>query len=169
MCIHCLGHFPYCLLPPPTPPTPHASRKDLFCPLLQFCWRENIRDNKKGIAFLLAWDKDSSTERFLALLPCTCVLQPTLVRLYQTSSLFPIHLPIVTWVSLWLLYSLLYSGHIKHFQVLCFLPFPYSSCMHSPLSMWPVSHNITAFILGLKSSSEGEHTIFDLSSLTNFV
>jgi hypothetical protein len=26
---------------------------------------------------LLVWDKDSHTERFLALLPCSCVLQPT--------------------------------------------------------------------------------------------
>jgi hypothetical protein len=76
----------------------------LFCPLLQFCWRENIRDNKKDIAFLLVWDKDSCTESFLALLPCTCVLQPTLIHLYQTSSLFPSHLPIVTSASLRLLY-----------------------------------------------------------------
>jgi hypothetical protein len=30
---------------------------------------------------LLVWDKD--TERFLVLLPCTCVLQPRLVHLYQ--------------------------------------------------------------------------------------
>jgi hypothetical protein len=36
---------------------------------------------------LLVWDKDSYTERFLALLPCTCVLQPEFVCLYQTSSL----------------------------------------------------------------------------------
>jgi hypothetical protein len=41
--------------------------------------KKNIRDNKKDIAFLLVWDRDSYTERFLALLPCTCVLQPTLV------------------------------------------------------------------------------------------
>jgi hypothetical protein len=43
-------------------------------------------------------------ERFVALLPCTCVLQPKLVHLYQTSSLLPGHLPIVTSVSLRLLY-----------------------------------------------------------------
>jgi hypothetical protein len=29
----------------PSPPSCH----NLFCPLLQFCWRENIRDNKKDI------------------------------------------------------------------------------------------------------------------------
>jgi hypothetical protein len=53
------------------PPTPITSRQNIFCLLLQFCWRENIRDNQKNIAFLLVWDKDSYTERFLALLPCT--------------------------------------------------------------------------------------------------
>jgi hypothetical protein len=64
-----LSLSPPCYLPP--------FRQNLFSPpLLQFCWRENIRDNKKDIAFLLVWDKDSYTERFLALLPCTCVLQP---------------------------------------------------------------------------------------------
>jgi hypothetical protein len=50
--------------------------------VLPFCWRENIRDNMKDIAFLLVWDKDSHTERFLVLLLCTCVLQPILVHLY---------------------------------------------------------------------------------------
>jgi hypothetical protein len=40
---------------------------------------KNIKDNKKNMVFLLVWDKDSYTKRFLALLPCTCVLQPTLV------------------------------------------------------------------------------------------
>jgi hypothetical protein len=50
-----------------------------------------------------------------------------LVHLYQASSLLPSPLPTVASVSLRLLYSLLYSGHINHFQVLGFLPFPYSS------------------------------------------
>jgi hypothetical protein len=30
------------------------------------------------------------------LLPCTCIIKPKLIHLYQTSSLFPSHLPIVT-------------------------------------------------------------------------
>jgi hypothetical protein len=129
---------------------PYPSKQNLFCPLvLQFCWRENISDNKKDIAFLLVWDKDSYTERFLELLPCTCVLQPTLVHLHQTSSLLPGPLPIAASASLRWLYLLLYSGHINHFQVLGFLPFPYSSCMCSPLSVWRMSTNITAFALGL--------------------
>jgi hypothetical protein len=78
---------------------------------------------------LLLWVKDSYTERFLALLPCTCELQPTLVHLCQTSSLLPGPLPIVASASLRLLYSLLYSEHINHIQVLGFLPFLYLSCV----------------------------------------
>jgi hypothetical protein len=66
-----------------------GSRLNLFCSLvLWFCWRDNIGNNK-DIAFLLVWDEDSYTERFLALLPCTCVLQSTgssLSDLFATSS-----------------------------------------------------------------------------------
>jgi hypothetical protein len=133
---------------PPLTLFPHsqASRENPFHPLvLQFCWRENIRDNKKDIAFLLVWDNDSYTERFLALFPCTSVLQPTLVHLYQTSSLLPSPLPIVASASLKLLYSLIYSGHIntsfRFSSFSLFLP-----CVCSPLSVWPVSHNITAVV-----------------------
>jgi hypothetical protein len=76
--------YVYTLFGPSLSPAPYtpASRQNLFHPLLQFCWRENMRDSKKDIAFLLAWDKDSYTERFLPLLPCTCVLQPQLFHLY---------------------------------------------------------------------------------------
>jgi hypothetical protein len=149
MCVHCLAISPPCS--PPVPSFHHlASRQNLFCPLFWFCWRENMRDNKNDIAFLLVWDKDSYTKKVLALLPCTSVFQHELVHLYQTSSLLPGHLPFVASVSIRLLYLLLYSGHIKNFQVLGFLHFPYSSCMRSPLSVWPMS-NITAFVLGLNS------------------
>jgi hypothetical protein len=65
-------------------PTP-ASRKNLFGPLvLRLCWRENISADKKDRVFLLVWDKDSYTKRFLALFPYTCVLQTTLVHLFTT-------------------------------------------------------------------------------------
>jgi hypothetical protein len=146
--------YVHTLFRPSLPLAPYLPPSNHFLPcfqaaLLQFCWRENLRDNKKDIAFLLAWDKDMYTERFLALLPCTCILQPELVHPYQTSSLIPSHLPIVASTSLRLLYSLLYGGHIKHFQVLGFLPFPYSSHVWSPISVWPMSDNITAFVLGL--------------------
>jgi hypothetical protein len=164
MCIHCRAISP-------TFPNSLTFRQNLFCPPLQLCWREDIRDNKKDKAYLLFWDKDSYTERFLALFPCTCVLQPNPNWFISTR---PLHYfttsqsPIVTSVSLRLLYLLLYSRHIKHFQVLVFLPFPWSSCTHSLLSVWPMSNNITAFVLGLKSAYEGEHMIFGLVSQANF-
>jgi hypothetical protein len=68
-----------------------------------------------------------------------------LVHLYQISSLLPGPLPIEASASLRLLYPLLYSKHINYIQVLGFLLFPYSSHVQSPLSVWPMSNNITAF------------------------
>jgi hypothetical protein len=106
--------------------------------------------------FLLVWDKDSYTERFLALLLCTCVLQPTLVHLYQTSSLLRSPHLIVASGSLRLLCLLLYSEDINHIKVLGFLPFPYFSYVHPPLSVWPMSNNINAFVLGLWSAYKEE-------------
>jgi hypothetical protein len=84
-------------------PTLLTSRQNLICPL-QFCWRVDISNIKKDIALLLVWHKDRYTERFLALLPCTYVLQPKLIHVYLTSSLLPVHLPMVTSVVLRLLY-----------------------------------------------------------------
>jgi hypothetical protein len=137
-CFYIYFHV-YTLFGTSSPSLP-LSGPNMFYPLW-FCWRENIGDNKKDITFLPVWDKDSY-KRVVALLPCTCVLQPTLVHLYQTSSLLPGHLPIVASVSLRLLYWLLYSEHINHFQVLGFLPFPYSSHMCFPFSVLPTSNNI---------------------------
>jgi hypothetical protein len=92
---------PFSLTLTPTGPT---SRQNLFCSLvLWFCWRESIGGNKKYISFLLVWDKESYAERFLVLLPCTYVLQPTVVHPYQTSALLPGPLPIVASASLRLL------------------------------------------------------------------
>jgi hypothetical protein len=68
MCIHCLCHLPFPLAHSPT-----ASRQNPICPLvLRFCWRESKDDKDKMC--LPIWNKDSYTERFLALLPWTCVL-----------------------------------------------------------------------------------------------
>jgi hypothetical protein len=80
-------------------------------------------DEKKTLALLLVWDNDSYTERFLALHPCTCVLQYRLVHLYQTSSQLPGPLPTEVSASLTLLYSLLFSEPINHIQVFGFLLF----------------------------------------------
>jgi hypothetical protein len=77
------------------------------------------------------------------------VLQPKLVHLYQTSSLLPGPLPIVASASLKLLYLFLCSEHINHLKVFSFLSFLYPSCVHSSLSVQPMSNNITAFVLGL--------------------
>jgi hypothetical protein len=77
------------------------------------------------------------------------VFQPTLVHLYQTSSLLPCPLHRMASASLRLLYLHTYSGHISHIQVLGFLPFPYFSHVRSPLSVLPMSNNITTFVLGL--------------------
>jgi hypothetical protein len=126
MCIHCLGHLS---------PTP-ASRQNLLCLLLQFFWRGNIKANKKDTAFLLAWAKDSYTERLLALLPCTCVLQPELVHLYMTSSLPPSHLPVVACRFKITIFTLLQWAH-QTLSSFGFLLFPYSSFMCLPLNMWP--------------------------------
>jgi hypothetical protein len=49
-----------------------------------------------------------------------------LVHLYQTTSLLPGLLPIVASASLRLYYSLLYSEHTNHIQVLGFFSFPIS-------------------------------------------
>jgi hypothetical protein len=113
MCIHYLGNLPRLVL--------------------WFCWRENIKDNKKNTAFLLVSDKDSYTEKFLVLFPCIYVLQPKLIHFYQTSSLFPGPLLIVASASLRLFYFLLYSEHINRIQIFVFLLFPYSSCAWFPL------------------------------------
>jgi hypothetical protein len=145
----CTHSHVYTLFEPPPTPLPDSGQT-LFRPLiLQTCWRQNIRDYKKDIAFFKVWNKGSCTERFIALLPCTCVFQPTLVHTCQTSSLLPSPLLTVALASLILLYSLLYSEPINHIQVLSFLFFLYSSHALSPLSLWPMSNNITALALGL--------------------
>jgi hypothetical protein len=98
MYTHYLGHLPLS----------SCSGKNLFCPLvLLFCWRKNIYSNKKDIMFFIVWDEESYIGGFLALFPCTCVLQPILLHLYQTSSLLPSFLPIKVAASLRLIRSLL--------------------------------------------------------------
>jgi hypothetical protein len=115
---------------------------------LQFCRRKNIKDGKKDMAFCQFEIKIAVWE-ILVLLPCTCVLQPKLVHLYQTPSLLPSALPMVTSASWGLLYSFLYSDYINHIQGFGFLPLPYPSHVQSPFSVWPMSNNITAFVWGL--------------------
>jgi hypothetical protein len=77
--------------------------------------------------FLLVWDKDHYTGNFLVLFPCTYVLKPQFINLFQSSSLLPSLLQMVALASLKFLYSFLYSEHINHIQVLHFLPLAYTS------------------------------------------
>jgi hypothetical protein len=113
----------YTLFVPPRPPTlvsytfPTFGQKLFHPPVLWFCRRKTIKDNKKNMAFLLVCNKDSYIGRFFVLFPCCiCVLQPNLHHLYQTSSLLLNPIPIVALASLRLLYSFLYSDHINHIQ-----------------------------------------------------
>jgi hypothetical protein len=117
------------------PPTPSPCQ-NLFCPpILWFCGRKNIKDKMRNVAFLLVWDKDSYTGRFLVLFLCMYILQSQLVKLYQSSSLLPSPFPMVAPGNLRLLYSFPYSEHIKHIQVFVFLPLLYPSCVWPPLSV----------------------------------
>jgi hypothetical protein len=143
-----------------------ASRQYLFWPL-QFCWREDISNNKKDSIFA-SWDKDSYTERFLALLPCTSVLQFKLIISTRPLHYFPVTFPY--WPLFVLRLTILDPLQWAHetLSSFGFPTFPYSSCMCPSLSMWPMINNITEFVLDLKFAYEGEHTIFGFLSLANF-
>jgi hypothetical protein len=112
MCIHYLGHPPYL---PPQPP----GRTCSALLLSNFVEEKNIKDNKKNVLFLLMWDMDSYTGRFFVLFLCTCVLQPTLVHLYQTSSLLP---------------SPLSHSGLGQFKIIIFTPIQWVHQPHS--SFW---------------------------------
>jgi hypothetical protein len=72
MCVHCLGHFSPQHLPPHFQAAP-------VLPLSLILLKTRHKHNKEDKVFLLV--KDSYTERFLALLSCTNVLQLTLIHL----------------------------------------------------------------------------------------
>jgi hypothetical protein len=116
----------------PTPQSPGRTYSTLL--FSDFCWRKKIKEKRE---VLLAWDKDNYIRRVLALLLCTCVIQPKMVHLYQTSSLLPSPLEIVASDSLRLLYSLFYSKHINHIQGFGFLPFSIPPMCGLPLVCYP--------------------------------
>jgi hypothetical protein len=91
-------------LPPPSPLHPPHLQAEPVLPSSPILLNSRHKQYKERHSIFASWVKDSYTERFLAFLPCTCVLQPKLIHLYQTSSLLPSHLPIVTSVILRLLY-----------------------------------------------------------------
>jgi hypothetical protein len=94
---------PPCLPPLASPPNLSPFQADPVLPFSPILLKRRHKHNKKDSVFA-SWDKNSYTERYLALLPCTCVLQPELIYLYQTSLLLLRHLPILTSVVLRLLY-----------------------------------------------------------------
>jgi hypothetical protein len=70
------------LVPPTLGKTYHAF---LFS---DFVEQKNIKDKKRNTAFLLVCDKDSYKGKFFVLFSCMYLLQPQLVHLYYSSSLF---------------------------------------------------------------------------------
>jgi hypothetical protein len=96
------------------------------------------------MAFLLVLHKNSYTERFLALLSCICVLQPTL-QLFATSlspSLSGLCQFKVT------IFAPLQWAHQPHLSFRIPYFFIILPCTFS-ISVWPMSNNIAAFVLGL--------------------
>jgi hypothetical protein len=151
----------------PLPPQPLFTYRNLFCVLaLQFCWRENII---RKTAFLLVWDKDKLYREIPIIASIKMCIAThigwSLPDLF-TTSWFSSHSGLCQFKIT--VFAPLQWAHQPH-SSFSFLPFPYSFCVHSPLSVWPMSNNITAFVLGLKSTYEGEHRIFRLLSLANFV
>jgi hypothetical protein len=104
MCIHCLGHFsPATPCPLPLPPTSPRFQVEPVLPFSPILLKTGHKQQERQSVFA-SWDKDSYTERFLALLPCVSVLQPKLIHLYLTFSLVPNPFPILTSVALRFLY-----------------------------------------------------------------
>jgi hypothetical protein len=75
----------------------------LFCPFLQFSWREDISNNKKDIQVLLVWDKDSYTASIASMHMCiTTWIDSSLPDLFTTSQshshsdLYPFKVTILT-------------------------------------------------------------------------
>jgi hypothetical protein len=104
MYIHYLGHLPLPLQAEPVLPS---------CSLILL--RENIKDNKKIMVFLLVWDRIAIQGDSL------CCFH---AHMYYNTNWFistrPLHYCLVPGSSLRLLYSLLYSEHISHIQVFGF-------------------------------------------------
>jgi hypothetical protein len=71
----------------------------------------------------------------------------------------------VTLANLRFLYSFMYSKHIYHIHVLGLLLLPFPSHVCLPL-VWPMSHNIAVFVLGLQSAYKGEHEALGFTNFT---
>jgi hypothetical protein len=95
-----LPSVPHPFLLPPTSLTCSWNCSAIFSNFVEEKIQAIIR--KKSV--FATWDKNSYTQRFLALLPCTSVLQSKLIHFYLTFLLVPDHLPKLTSVIFTLLY-----------------------------------------------------------------
>jgi hypothetical protein len=169
MCIHCLHHiyplisFPRDLPCPSNANLPfHPSEPVLMC-CSWFCRRKN----KRNMAFLLVWDKDSYVGASLCCSNAYVYYSPNWV----TSS-SPLHSSLVCfpWWSKSVYNFYIYFCTVNASSIFRFLvsfPCPIPPGRSCPW-VWPMSHKIAAFALGLLPSYEGEHATFLLLSLTNF-
>jgi hypothetical protein len=161
------------LSPPPHPlpllSTSLASKQNLFCPFLQFCWR--VHKSDKDIAFLLVWGKDSYNREIPSIASMqNCIraqIDSSLPDCF-TTSLTPSHINLCHFKVTIL--APLQWGH-QTFSSFGFPTYPLSSCMCSPLSVWTMSNNITAFVLGLKCTYEENiwFLVVTLMHLKNFL
>jgi hypothetical protein len=157
-----LFHLPVLSLP--NAPT---FRQNLSYSLLQFCWRESIKDNKKDILFLLVWDKVSYTEipSFVTMHLCIETNIDSSLPDLLITSWSPSHSGLCQFkITLFIPQQRAHQPHssFRSLFLSLFLPCMFSMCV------WPMSNNITPFVLDLKSANEGEHAIFVLLSLANF-
>jgi hypothetical protein len=97
---------------------------------------------------LLVWDKDSYMEipSIASMHMCiTTWIGSSLPDLFTTSQ-SPSHSGLCQFKIT--LFAPLQWAH-QTLSSFGFLTFPFSSCMHSHLSVWPMSNKISAFVLGL--------------------
>jgi hypothetical protein len=117
------------------------------------------------MAVLLVWDKDSYTGSFLVFTHVYVFYNSNWFSSSSESSL--VHFP---WgpgkfkIFIFITVQWTHQPH-SNFWFPSFAPIP---PLHNIPLVWPMSHNITAFVLGLQSTYEGEHVTFGLLSLANF-
>jgi hypothetical protein len=100
------------------------------------------RQIKEKTAFLLVWDKKQLYREISRAVSTHMFINTHIGSFLWDLFLLPGLLPIVASDSLRLFCLILYSKHINHIQGLGFLSFPFSSSVHFPLSMWPMSNNV---------------------------
>jgi hypothetical protein len=80
--------FSPCIIHPPIPSLPlSASNPCRTCSSLvvsDFCKRKCIRDKNRNLIFLLVWNKDNYTRRFIALFPYMYVIELQLIHFCQS-------------------------------------------------------------------------------------